>query len=518
MSEAPAPPAAPRRIIQPVGLVLGLALFACVCFLHPSATLIEVCAQKLQLPTDHVHVLDVARGAQATLALMLLMVVWWVTEAVPLPATALLPGVLLPLLHVTGVQNGKPYPFTSVASFASYAHPVIFLFLGGFLLAAGMRKSRLALRITLNALSWRWVTRGPGAMMFSVMAVTALLSMLISNTATAAMMIPIALAMLTTIGETPGSSRLGSAMMLGIAWSASIGGIGTVIGSPPNLLAKGALEQAGLASPDFLGWMKLGMPVAALGLVVAWGLLMLLYRPQRSLSPAVRELIVKQRRELGATTSAEKVVIGIVALAMLLWLTHHHWATILPASVFARVERFGIDEIALLCGLLLFIVPAHRSNWRPVLDWRDTAYVDWGVLLLFGGGLALSTAMFKTGLSDWIAGGVVSRLHGLWPLACLLAVALMVDFLTEVTSNTAVAAMIAPLAIAVAPGLGLTPQTLCIAAAMAASLAFMLPVATPPNALVYATGYFRIGQMIRAGFLMNLLGCLLLVGLLWLLM
>jgi sodium-dependent dicarboxylate transporter 2/3/5 len=220
---------------------------------------------------------------------------------------------------------------------------------------------------------------------------------------------------------------------------------------------------------------------------------------------------------LGRTGSDEKVVVVVIAFVMTLWLTHHHWPVLLPPGIFAHVERFGIDEIGLLGGLLLFVIPTMRAGWQPVLVWRDTKYVDWGTLVLFGGGLALSSAMFKTGLSDWIAAEVVSRLHGWWPLLCLAAIVLLVDFLTEITSNTAVTAMFAPITIAIAPGLGLEPQTLCIAAAMAASLAFMLPVATPPNALVYATGYFRIGQMMRAGFLMNLLGCGLMVAIMWLL-
>jgi len=517
MSEPLPPGTETRRTTQVIGLVLGVAAFLVVWRMPPAASLVEICAAKLHQPADHADVAELARGAQATLALMLLMVAWWVTEAIPLPATALLPGVMLPLVHVTGAADGKLHAFTSAAAFSSYAHPIIFLFLGGFFLAAGMRESRLALRITLWALSRRFITRGPGALLLSLMLVTALLSMLISNTATAAMMIPIALPMLATLGETPGTSRLGAAVMLGIAWAASIGGIGTLIGSPPNLIAKANLEEAGLAEIDFLAWMKLGMPVAILGLLTAWALLMLMFRPKRTISPSARELIVNQRAALGCMSSVEGVVVAILALAMLLWVTHQHWGLLLPPEVYQRVSRVGVDEIALACGLLLFIVPATWRGWRPVLTWRDTRHVDWGTLLLFGGGLALSSAMFKTGLSDWIASAVVTRLHGWWPLLCLAAIVLLIDFLTEITSNTAVTAMVAPMTIAVAPGLGLSPEMLCVSAAMAASMAFMLPVATPPNALVYATGHFRIGQMIRAGFLMNLLGCGLLVAIMWLL-
>jgi len=507
----------PRGRGQRLGLVIGLAIFALVLVLPPPAGLVGIAADRLQLAPDHADVSEVASGARATLAIMLLMVAWWVTEAVPLPVTALLPGVLLPLLHVTGAEHGATVPFTARAAFSSYAHPVIYLFLGGFLLAVGMQKSGLARRITLTVLNQPLVARGSGSMLLAMMVVTGALSMLISNTATVAMMLPIAAGMLEAIGEKPGASRMGAAMILGIGWSASIGGIGTLIGTPPNTLAKGALMAAGLPEISFLEWMKLGMPVALIGMLVAWCVLMLIFRPRRSIDVVGRESIARERRSLGPLTGDEMLVCAVVGLVMTLWLTHPHWDKLMPAAWFVRLSLLDENGIGLLGGLLLFVVPARRAGWRPVLTWSDSKYVDWGTLVLFGGGLALSAALFRSGVSDWIADGVVSRLHGWPPVLCLAAMVLLVDYLTEITSNTAVTAMIAPIAIAVAPGLGLSSQTLCIAAAMAASMAFMLPVATPPNALVYATGYFRIGQMIRAGCVMNVIGAGLVVAIIWLL-
>jgi sodium-dependent dicarboxylate transporter 2/3/5 len=504
-----------RGLVQKAGLLLGPLVFVLLAGIGPFDGLARVAAQALNLATEHADVQAVAAGAQATLALMALMVVWWITEAVPLPVTALAPALLLPLLHVTGASGGALVEFQPRVALAGYAHPIIFLFLGGFLIAGGMRKTGLAERITLRVLSLRAVTRGAGSMIFCVMLVTAGLSMVISNTATTALMLPIALSMLTTIGELPTGSRLGVAMMLGIGWAASIGGLGTLIGSPPNLIAAGNLMDAGFEPIGFLAWMRLGLPIALVVLVAAWGLLMILHRPAGAIRPEVHRVIADRRAALGRMTADEKVVVGVVVLIAVLWLTRRYWPVLLPDWLAAQMAWFGVNEIGLLGGVLMFIVPVERRGWRAVLQWTDARCVDWGTLLLFGGGLALSSAMFKTGVTDWIAGGLVDRLGGFGPLVCLFAIVMLVDYLTEITSNTAVATMIAPIAIATAPGLGLAPETLCMACAMGASLAFMLPVATPPNALVFATGYFRIGQMVRAGFFMNLIGCGIMVLMIW---
>ena len=303
--------------------------------------------------------------------------------------------------------------------------------------------------------------------------------------------------------------------MLGVAWSASIGGIGTIIGSPPNAMVVGILRDQGIAEITFVEWMKIGLPVAVVGVLVAWALLMILFRPRVARIASAAQALEKQKQSLGRWTVDEIVTSVVFALVVVLWLSQPFWNR-LPAEIHERISRVGVYEIGLLCALLLFIIPVDRRHWRPVLTWRDSRFVDWCTLLLFGGGISLSNAMFKTGLTNWLAGGVVEGLGNATPWLCLALIVLLVDFLTEITSNTAVTAMMTPVLIALAPNLKLDPVLLAVAAAMAASLAFMLPVATPPNALVYSTGYLRITQMMRAGIFMNLLGCLVLVGYLYL--
>ncbi len=504
-----------RTASQKIGLILGLAMFAVIICAPTMPSLVEQAAEKLHQSADSDDVLEVARGAQCTLGLVVLMVVWWVTEAVPIPVTALLPGFMLPLLHVTGVDEGRLYPFDNRASFAGYASPVIYLFLAGFLLAGAMRKVGLDRRITLTFLALKPVRRGCGTILLSVMAITAFLSLWISNTATTAMMLPIAVGILHQLKQKPGESRLGCALLLGVAWSASIGGIGTLIGSPPNGIVVGILRDQEFGEINFLDWMKLGLPVAVLGVLAAWALLMVLFRPRVTSIADAAEALEEQKRSLGKWTADEFFTLAVFALVVILWMTQPFWKYVLSPAGFERISGFGVYEIGLFCALLLFIIPVDWGNWRAVLTWRDSRYVDWGTLLLFGGGIALSNAMFKTGLTGWLASGFVGRLSTLSPWLCLALVVLLVDFLTEITSNTAVTTMMTPILIVLAPQLNLEPVTLCVAAAMAASLAFMLPVATPPNALVYGTGYFRITQMMRAGVLMNLVGCLVMVGCLY---
>ncbi len=500
-----------RRPIQRAGLVLGLFGLIVLAAAPTFDVFIEHAVDRLGLPAGHLDCIESARGTQATLALLTVMVIWWVTEAVPIPVTALLPGILLPFLCVSGVRDGRLFAFDAKAAFGPYAHPVIYLFLAGFLLAGAMRKTGLDRRITLGILSWRPVMRGPGTILLAVMGITATLSMWISNTATAAMMLPIAVTILKQLGESPGKSRVGIALMLGVAWSASIGGLGTIIGSPPNGIVVGILEDRGIAEIDFLQWMKIGMPVAVFGLFAAWGLLMVLFRPRVDDTRAGAAAVREARAKLGRRSGEETATLLIFGLVVLLWVTQPFWRG-LPEVIYSRLASVGISEIGLLGAVLLFVIPVKRSHFRAVLNWRDARYVDWGTLILFGGGLALSNAMFTTGLTDCMTGAFVSIIGRPGPWVSLLLIVLLVDFLTEITSNTAVTSMMTPVLVGLAPELGLEPITLCVAGAMASSLAFMLPVATPPNALVFGSGYFRIGQMIRAGFLMNLVGCAILVG------
>lgn len=503
-----------RSTLQLAGLVIGLIVLIVPICLPTVTSFVTHTARSMDLPADHPDVVEVARGCQMTLTVLLLMVIWWVTEAAPLPVTALLPGILLPMLHVTGVRDGGLYAFGAKAAFASFANPVIYLFLAGFLLAAGMRKSGLDRRITLSVLSMRAIMRGPGAILLAVMAICAILSMWISNTATCAMMLPIAVAILAEFGETPGQSRFATALLLGVAWSCSIGGLGTLIGTPPNGIVQGILAEQGIADIDFLDWMKIGMPVAIVGVLAAWLVLYVIYRPRLDVALHKDDALSAMRaskRRLGRMGADEIATTIVFALVVLMWITHPFWEQLLPSNVYQRVERLGIHEIGLLGAVLLFLIPVDRQTLKPVLRWADARYVDWGTLLLFGGGIAISSAMFTTGLTEWIASGFVGWIGRPEPWISLALVVLLVDFLTEVTSNTAVTTMMTPVLATLAPELGLSPVVLCVAAAMAASLAFMLPVATPPNAIVFSSGYFSVGQMARAGFLMNLVGCLVLL-------
>lgn len=507
----------PRKAAQRVGLVLGLGLCAGLALMPTFRVFTDYTAQRLVLDSDDSAVIGAARGMQMTLAILSLMVIWWVTEAVPIPVTALLPGLLLPLFHVASLRDGRVAVYDATAAFASYANPVIYLFLAGFLLAGAMRKCGLDRRITLALLSQRWITRSPATILLAMMATTAYLSMWISNTAAAALMLPIALMVLDQLGQRPGQSRFGTSMMLGVAWSASIGGIATIVGSPPNGIVVGILAEQKLARIDFLGWMKLGLPVTVAALVTAWAVLALRSRPQRVETAGIAETMRLARDELGPRSIEQTVTLAAFVVVTALWVTRSFWDSILPAGVAASLRYFDIYEIGLFVALLLFVVPVNTRDWHTVLDWGDARYVDWGTLILFGGGIALSDAMFSTGLADWLVQMLIDAIGQPAPWIGLALVVLAIDFLTEVTSNTATTAMVAPILITLAPELGLSPVTLCVAGAVAASLAFMLPVATPPNALVYGTGFLRIPQMARAGFVMNLLGCTIVVILILLL-
>ncbi len=285
-----------------------------------------------------------------------------------------------------------------------------------------------------------------------------------------------------------------------------------MIGSPPNAIAVEILARHDIARINFVDWMKIGTPIALVGVVAAWALLCVLYRPKLGDTSGALEVLRNQKHKLGRMVADEKATVAVFALVITMWITHAFWDRLLPDALYRRIEWFDIPEVGLLGAALLFVVPVQRATWRPVLQWSDTKYVDWGTLILFGGGIAISNAMFATGLTEWMATYFVEWIGKPAPWVCLILVVLLVDFMTEVTSNTAVTTMMTPVLASLAPQLGLAPVTLCVAAAMASSLAFMLPVATPPNAIVYSSGYLSIGKMARAGFLMNLLGCAVLLG------
>ncbi|HMA15950.1 MAG: SLC13 family permease [Bacteroidota bacterium] len=427
-------------------------------------------------------------AAWSVAAVTLLMVVWWITEALPVAATALVPIVAFPLLGVAGIG----------AATAPYAHPLIFLFLGGFLLAKAIERCNLHRRTALTILGA--VGAAPHRLIGGFMAATAALSMWLSNTATAIMMLPIALAVIGLLGprQEAGGNRFAVALLLGIAYAASIGGIGTLIGTPPNaLLAAFLAERYGIVI-GFGRWMLFGLPLAAVLLALCWLLLTrVVFRVGRQPIPGAAETIAAELRGLGRASRDERMVAAVFATVAALW--------VLRPLINDALPMLGLSDtgIALLGGLALFAIPADLPRRRFLLDWEAAKTLPWGVLLLFGGGLSLASAIESSGLAAWI--GALLEARAGWPVvAVVLLVTALVVFLTEVTSNTATASVFIPIAAGLGAGAAEAPLLYATAVALSASCAFMMPVATPPNAIVYASGELTIPQMARAGLWLNL--------------
>lgn len=493
--------------IKTAGFLAGLAAFVVILAI-PVLPTFHTAAQQMVLPSP-LSSESIAWSMQAMSATLALMVIWWLTEAVPLAATALLPALLFPLLKITGVHGKSAFEFTFKNVLPNYASPVVFLFVGGFLLAGSMRKWGLDRRFAFWFLTRGRMANHSGSVLFAMMTVTALISMWISNTATAAMMLPLGLGILTLVGADPKNSRFAKALMLGIAWASSIGGIGTLIGTPTNGIAVGILNTTdvpGVHAIGFLDWMKIGVPMVILALPVAWLILMRFYPPEIGALSGGKARFEQELERLGGFSRGELGTIAVFGLAVVLWVSNPFWQTLLPARVFSQLAWVDEYLIGLGCGMLLFFIPIERGKF--LLDWEESRCVDWGTLILFGGGIALSDGMFKTGLAQWIATSTVGVLGTPSTAVLVIGVVLLIDFLTEVTSNTAVTSMMVPVVISIAVKTGADPVTAAVAAAIAASLAFMMPVATPPNALVFGTGYVRVREMMRAGFAMNIAGWL----------
>ncbi len=425
--------------------------------------------------------------AWAVTALGAFMAVWWITEAVPLPVTALLPIVLLPLSTPDGVK----------AAVAPYANPVLFLFLGGFLLADALQRwdlhRRIALRIVRHAGG-----RAEASLVGGFMAATAFLSLWVSNTATTVMMLPIAGSVIEWAkrdGRT--AAKLAPCLFLGIAYSASIGGVGTLIGTPPNALLAGFVRENYGMSLGFARWMMVGLPLVMLLLPLAWFVLVRITFPlRRKDSVAGTAAVLEVSERLGPLSWAEKSVAVVFALTAAAWVTRPLLERVLP----------GLSDagIALTAGIVLFLWPARSSRASFLLDASRLPALPWDILLLFGGGLSLASAIQRTGLAEFLG----DALSGAGALPLLLLTAIVVTlmiFLTELTSNTASTATFLPVLGAMAVALGIAPLTLTVPMVVAASCAFMMPVATPPNAIVFASGQVRIGDMVRTGLVLNLL-------------
>ena len=463
-----------RRV---VGLVLGLILALLLLVIPPPR--------------------GMSPEAWSVAAVATLMATWWISEAIPLAATALLPIVMFPLLGVMSTST------TTTA----YANHLIFLFMGGFLIAMAMQKWSLHKRIALHTI--RLVGVSPSRIILGFMLATAFLSMWISNTATAMMMLPIALAVINQLvlkekqstDDHEDSSPFSTALMLGIAYSASIGGVATLIGTPPNAILAGVVENLYQQRISFATWMSFGLPLSLVMLGIAWFYLTrIAYPVGDQTAPNVKELINKELATLGPMSRQEIWVAAVFAMVAVSWITRG----LIDIPGLADVSD---ASIAMSGALLLFVIPSDFSKKEFILDWNTAVKLPWDILLLFGGGFALAKGFSDSGLTQWIV-TQLSILQGAHLVVLVLVVTLVVIFLTEVTSNTATATLILPVMGALAQAVDVQPLSLMVPAAIAASYAFMLPVATPPNAIVFSSRYITIPQMARAGLWMNLLASL----------
>lgn len=506
-------PSSPRRArAQGLGLALGPLLALGVYALLPTEF---VGVQGEPVPFTH--------AGRATLAVLVWMATWWLTEAIAISATALLPIALFPLLGVGTVAEAS----------APYARDLIFLFMGGFMLALAMQRWGLDRRIALSTL--RLVGTRPAAMIGGFMLVTAVLSMWVSNTATTAMMLPIALSVVDLVVRQEsgvptakveglaeagrGARNFALSLMLGIAYAASIGGIATVIGSPPNGILVQYLEDAFGVHISFAQWMRIGGPFALVFLPLAWVLITwVLYPiPIRRIEGG-GELVGRELAGLGPMQRGEWIVLGVFLLTATLWITRPllvsiEWGS--GADPWRPLAGLSDSGIAILAGLALFATPVRPRERVFALDWPTAVQLPWGILLLFGGGLSLAAAVEANGVAEFF-GSQALLFRGVPTWVLVLAVTTAVIFLTELTSNTATTATLVPILAGLSPGLGVAPEMLIFPATIAASCAFMMPVATPPNAIVFGSGYITIPQMCRAGLWLNLLGVVLVTGLMYL--
>ena len=422
-----------------------------------------------------------SQPAHSILSSTLWIAIWWITEAIPIAATALIPIVLFPL------SGGLDLSATT----ASYGHKFVFLYLGGFLIAIGIEKWKLHKRIAINIISFIGIDAR--RVILGFMLATAFLSMWISNTATSVMMLPIGIAIIKQLNE---NKIFGKALMLGIAYSASIGGVATVIGTPPNLVLAGVISEIYGYEITFSKWFLFGFPISIILLFFCWiYLTRVAYKFESNSFPGGKTEIQTIKKELGPISYEEKLVAIVFALAGLCWISR---------SFFLQKILPSLDDtiIAISFGLLLFILPSKQKS-TALLSWRDTINLPWGIIILFGGGMALARAFETSGLALWL--GELMTSFSVLPLFLLILLLIAaVNFLTEITSNLATTAMLLPVLAPLALEINIHPFGLMVGAAVAASCAFMLPVATPPNAVVFGSGYLKIQDMVTRGVIMNI--------------
>jgi sodium-dependent dicarboxylate transporter 2/3/5 len=468
-----------RASFQDIGLVMGPGIFVLMMLLGGSQTTMDPAAWRVA-------------------AVGLWMAIWWATEAVPVPVTAFLPIVTFPFLGISTLAEAT----------ASYANPIIYLFLGAFILALAVERWELHKRIALGILFY---TGTDGSRLIGgFMLVAALLSMWMTNTSTTMMLMPIALSVARVIAENnthlsqEQTKSFQVAMLLGLAYAATIGGLATLVGTPPNALLAAFLKDNYDIKITFASWMLVGVPVMIVMLPLAWlSLTRWTFKIDIPANPAVNKHLAELKDDLGKMTSAEKRVATIFALVVIFWIVRR------PISTLLNIDFLTDTGIVMSAALLLFLLPSGDKKQPQIMIWHDVNRLPWGVLILFGGGLSLAAAVSSSGLAAWL-GSSLMPLGVFGVFALVIAATGLVIFLTELTSNVATAATFLPVVAAVALELGVSPLLLCVPITLAASCAFMLPVATPPNAIVFASGLINIPQMVRAGAVLNVIGMILL--------
>ena len=438
-----------------------------------------------------------------TFAIALLMALWWIFESVPLAVTAMLPVALFPLF---GVVDGK-----TISSM--YFNHIIFLFMGGFLMAFAMERWNLHRRIALKILIFFGVS--PGKILFGFMIATAFLSMWMSNTATAMMMVPIAMSIITKLEESLGKKKMGKygiGLLFGIAYSSSIGGIATLVGTPPNALfaSVASIIFRNMKEISFADWFIFAVPVTLIVFMVAWLLLYLMYKPRKSWKKLHVDDFKQEYDNLGKMKQEERIVLILFIILAFLWIFRSGFTIqsfVIPgwSNLFKLPGYINDGTIAIFISLILFMIPSKSKQGERIMDWETAGRIPWGIVLLFGGGFALAEAFVKSGLSIWF-GEQLAGLANVNPIIITLVVVIMMSFLTELTSNVASTEMILPILAGLATTIKLNPLLLMIPATIAASLAFMLPVATPPNAIIFGTNRIQVKDMAKTGFLLNMSG------------
>lgn len=432
--------------------------------------------------------------ANAVLACTVWIAIWWIFEVTNISVTALLPIIIFPL---SGALDLK-------ATTASYGHKYIFLYMGGFILAIAIEKWNLHKRIALSIIDI--LGAGISRIILGFMAATAFMSMWISNTATSVMMLPIGMAIIHQLKDHPDTEEdenalFGKSLMLAIAYSASIGGMATLIGTPPNLVLAGVVQELYGIEISFAQWFKFGLPISLTLLVICWlYLTRIAFKFRMEEFPGGSVEIKRLIKDLGKWSYEEKVILIIFITAALLWIFRSYLQNFIP--------QLDDTIIAIMAGFALFLLPSSKKG-HSILSWHEAVKMPWGIMILFGGGMALAIAFQESGLANWI-GTQFNLLNGLSIIVLIFILIAAVNFLTEITSNMATTAMLLPILAPMALSLNVHPYMLLVSATIAASCAFMLPVATPPNAIVFGSGYLKISDMIKTGIWMNLVSIILL--------